>query len=423
VITPSTEAAALPAELPRRAAHRGLLPLAGRGLLLLSIPLSIVWIPVANVPGIGNVALADVVLLALWGAVACELTLRGARGVQRTPLLLVAVAASIGILAGLGAEIAGFDRTWILEALHLMKRFGFAAILPLAAALFRARGVSRATRALTLLSMGAMVLFVAVPSLQAHLPRPAAWDPTEMDDRPTGLLTNANDLAYASVGLAVLHAAFLPRGAGAAARAALAATLAGGAYCVLASGSRSGLIGSGLAVAFVVLVSGIRWRTKAALLGVSAAAIVAGLSASAIFHERMERFYRERLADENVSSRLEAQWIAVQASLARPLGVGYQNFLPATSSIRERYAFTTSDSVYTDTLLGAGFLGLAALVLVLVLSWHQASGRGDDGRRIRQAGLVAFLFFGTASVIPMSVFVAPLFFWIPAAGALAGEDR
>jgi O-antigen ligase len=103
--------------------------------------------------------------------------------------------------------------------------------------------------------------------------------------------------------------------------------------------------------------------------------------------------------------------------------VGYQNFLPATSNIRERYAFTTSDSVYTDTLLGAGFLGLGALVLVLVLAWHQASGRADEGRRIRQAGLIAFLFFGTASVIPMSVFVAPLFFWIPAAGALAGEAR
>jgi O-antigen ligase len=423
VITPSPDAVAISAPFAAPAARRGPLPLAGRGLLLLSIPLSIVWIPVANVPGLGNVALADVVLLALWGAVGCELTLRGARGVRRSPLVIVAVAAAIGLLAGLGAEIEGFDRTWILEALHLMKRFGFAAILPLAAALFRAPGVSRATRVLTLLCMGAMVLFVARPELQAHLPRPAAWDPADMDDRPTGLLTNANDLAYASVGLAVLHAAFLPRGARLAGRAALAATLAGGAYCVLSSGSRSGLIGSALAVAFVVGVSRIRRRTKVLLLGVSAAAILGGLSASAIFHERMERFYRERLADENVSSRLEAQWIAVQAALARPLGVGYQNFLPATSSIRERYAFTTSDSVYTDTLLGAGFLGLAALVGVLALAWHQASAPGDDGRRIRQAGLVAFLFFGTASVIPMSVFVAPLFFWIPAAGVLAGEER
>jgi O-antigen ligase len=423
VSTSSIETAAFPGALPRAAGRRGLLPLAGRGLLLLSIPLSVVWIPVANVPGLGNVALADVVLLALWAAVSCELLVRGARGVGRTPLLLVAAAAAVGVFAGLGAEIEGFDRTWILEALHLMKRFGFAAILPLAAATFRARGLSRGTRALTLLSMAAMVLFVAVPQLQAHLPRPAAWDPADMDDRPTGLLTNANDLAYAAVGLAVLHAASLPRRARLAARAALAATLAGGAYCVLSSGSRSGLLGSTVAVAFVVLVSRIRWRTKALLLGVSAAAIVAGLSASAIFHERMERFYRERLADENVSSRLEAQWIAVQTSVAKPLGVGYQNFLPATSNIRERYAFTTSDSVYTDTLLGAGFLGLAALLLVLGLAWHAASSRGDDGRRVRQAGLLAFLFFGTASVIPMSVFVAPLFFWIPAAGVLAGDDR
>lgn len=407
---------------PHPVARRGLLPLAGRGLLLLSIPLSVVWIPVASLPGLGNATLGDVVLLSLWGAVACELTLRGARGVPRAPLLLVAVTAAIGLFAGLGAEISGFERTWILEALQLMKRFGFAAILPLAAALFRARGLSRATRAVTLLCTGAMVLFVVRPELQAHLPRPAAWDPTAMDDRPTGLLTNANDLAYAAVGLAVLHAALLPRRPGLLARLALAATLAGGAWCVLSSGSRSGLIGSVMGLGFVILVSRIRWRAKALLVAVAVAAVLGGLSASAIFRERMERIYRERLEDENVSSRLEAQWIAIQASLARPLGVGYLNFLPATSSIRERYAFTTSDSVYTDTLLGAGFLGLGALLGVLALAWHQASARRDTGRRIRQAGLVAFLFFGTASVIPISVFVAPLFFWIPAAGLVAGDE-
>ena len=422
MISPSTDLAVPPDVAGAGLERRGLVPLGGRALLLASVPLSVVWIPVANVPGLGNVALADVGLLGLWTAVALELLIRGAGGVGRGPLLLVPAAAAIGVFAGLGTEVAGFDRTWILEALHLMKRFGFAAILPLAAALFRARGLSRTTRLLTLLCMGAMVLFVAVPSLQSHLPRPAAWDPADMDDRPTGLLTNANDLAYASVGLAVLHAAFLPRRAGMVARIALAATLAGAAYCVLSSGSRSGLIGSTLAVTFVVGVSRVRWRTKALLLGVSAATIVAGLSASAVFRERMERFYRERLEDENVSTRLEAQWVAVQASVAQPLGVGYQNFLPATSNLRERYAFTTSDSVYTDTLLGAGILGLAALAGVLGLAWHQASGRRDDGRRIRQAGLVAFLFFGTASVIPMSVFVAPLFFWIPAAGVLAGDE-
>lgn len=410
------------AAAPPGAARRGLLPLAGRGLLLLSIPLSVVWLPVASLPGLGNATLTDAVLLALWAAVALELTVRGAAGVPRTPLLLLATTASIGLLAGLGAEISGFERTWVLEALQLMKRFGFAAILPLAAALFRARGLPRAARAVTLLSTGAMVLFVARPELQAHLPRPDAWDPAAMDDRPTGLLTNANDLAYAAVGLAVLHAALLPRRAGLLARLALAATLAGAGYCVLSSGSRSGLIGSMLAVAFVILVSRIRWRAKALLVGVTVAAIAAGLSASTIFRDRMDRFYRERLEDENVSTRLEAQSIAVRTSLARPLGVGYLNFLPATANIRERYAFTTSDSVYTDTLLGAGFLGLAALAAVLGLAWHQASAGRDAGRRIRQAGLVAFLFFGTASVIPISVFVGPLFFWIPAAALVAARD-
>ena len=406
-----------------RSARRGLLPLAGRALLLASVPLSVVWIPVASVPGLGNVAASDLVLLGLWAAAALELTLRGARDVEGEPFVLLALAGALGLLAGLGAEVAGHEGTFVLETLLLMKRFGFAAILPLAAALFRSRGVARATRVLTVLCMAAMVLFTLRPELQAYLPRPSTWDPTAMDDRPTGLLTNANDLAYASVALAVLHAAFLPRGARLLERAALAGTLAGAAICVVSSGSRSGLIGSAGALAFLTLASGVRWRSKVVLLAISGVVIAVGLSSSPIFHERIERFYRQRLGDENVSSRLEAQWIAVQASVDHPLGVGYQNFLGATANLRRSYAFTTSDSVYVDTLLGAGVLGLLTLAALLAVTWGQASRRGGDGRRIRQAGLVAFLLFGTAAVVPISVFLAPLFFWIPAAGALAREER
>ena len=403
----------------RAPARRGLVPAAGRALLLASVPLAVVWIPVASLPGLGNVAAADVVLLGLWAATALELALRGAREVEAEPFVVLACASAVGLLAGLGAEIAGHEGTFVLEALLLMKRFGFAAILPLAAALFRSRGVARATRVVTVLCMAAMVLFTLRPELQAHLPRPTTFDPTAMDDRPTGLLTNPNDLAYASVALAVLHAAFLPRRAPLLERAVLAATLAGAAICVVSSGSRSGLIGSAGALAFLTLASGFRRRSKVILLAVSGVVIAAGLSSSPLFHERIERFYRQRLGDENVSSRLEAQWIAVQASAGHPLGVGYQNFLSATSNLRKSYAFTTSDSVYVDTLLGAGIPGLLALLALLAATWRHASRRHDEARRIRQAGLVAFLLFGTAAVVPISVFLAPLFFWIPAAAALA----
>ena len=403
----------------RALARQGLVPAVGRALLLASVPLAVVWIPVASLPGLGNVAAADVVLLGLWAAALLELALRGAREVEPEPFVVLACASAVGLLAGLGAEIAGHEGTFVLEALLLMKRFGFAAILPLAAALFRSRGVARATRVLTVLCMAAMVLFTLRPELQAHLPRPTTFDPTAMDDRPTGLLTNPNDLAYASVALAVLHAAFLPRRAPLLERAVLAATLAGAAICVVSSGSRSGLIGSAGALAFLTLASGFRRRSKVILLAVSGVVIAAGLSSSPLFHERIERFYRQRLGDENVSSRLEAQWIAVQASAGHPLGVGYQNFLSATSNLRKSYAFTTSDSVYVDTLLGAGIPGLLALLALLAATWRHASRRHDEARRIRQAGLVAFLLFGTAAVVPISVFLAPLFFWIPAAAALA----
>jgi len=403
----------------RALARQGLVPAVGRALLLASVPLAVVWVPVASLPGLGNVAAADVVLLGLWAAAALELALRGVREVEPEPFVVLACAGAVGLLAGLGAEIAGHEGTFVLEALLLMKRFGFAAILPLAAALFRSRGVARATRVVTVLCMAAMVLFTLRPELQAHLPRPTTFDPTAMDDRPTGLLTNPNDLAYASVALAVLHAAFLPRRAPLLERAVLAATLADAAICVVSSGSRSGLIGSAGALAFLTLASGFRRRSKVVLLAVSGVVIAAGLSSSPLFHERIERFYRQRLGDENVSSRLEAQWIAVQASAGHPLGVGYQNFLSATANLRKSYAFTTSDSVYVDTLLGAGIPGLVARLALLAATWRHASRRPDDARRIRQAGLVAFLLFGTAAVVPISVFLAPLFFWIPAAAALA----
>jgi hypothetical protein len=42
---------------------------------------------------------------------------------------------------------------------------------------------------------------------------------------------------------------------------------------------------------------------------------------------------------------------------------------------------------------------------------------------VLKGGLVAFLFFGTATVVPISVFLSPLFFSIVSAAAYADGDE
>ena len=66
-------------------------------------------------------------------------------------------------------------------------------------------------------------------------------------------------------------------------------------------------------------------------------------------------------------------------------------------------------------VIGAGFAGLLCLLALLWTAWRHV-GRSlspdDPGTHVRRAGLVAFLAFGMATVVPVSVFLAPLFFSI-----------
>ena len=96
----------------------------------------------------------------------------------------------------------------------------------------------------------------------------------------------------------------------------------------------------------------------------------------------------------------------------------------ATARTGDR-SFTTSDSVYLDTLLGAGFLGLACLLGLLHLAWrHVGRAAGPASRRgaVLKGGLLAFLCFGTATVVPISVFLSPLFFSIVGAATYVDAD-
>jgi O-antigen ligase len=409
-------------------ARRGLLAFVGRVFLLATIPFSLIWVPVARIPGAGNVVVGDVAQIGLWALTLMALVVRGRSDLDlglRTPLIAI-LALVVAVLAGIGADL-GRSGPPVLEGMMFMKRFGLSAVVPVAAVLFGSRGMGRWTRALTAVMIAVLVAFTFDPTLQDWLPRPEDWDADifASEQRATGSVTNPNDLAYASVALFILHGAFFPRRPGFLDRLVLVAALAGSATCLISSGSRSGVMGAAGALLFLVLTSNLRIRTKAGLVMAGWLAFVAGLSYSTVFDRRLMGAYREGLSEDNISSRLDGQWLALRTTFDHPFGVGYGGLaraVPRESSILQ---YGTSDSVYFDTLLGAGFLGLACLLALFWMGWRQvavARPRDDPRAHVLKAGIVAFLLFGTATVVPISIFLSPLFFQMIGAAAYPDEQ-
>jgi O-antigen ligase len=395
-------------------------------LLVAAVPLSLVWIPLGNVPGAGNVTASDVGLIALWALTAWALMVHGFVGVDVRAFGLALLAVLVGVLAALGSELSTLRGRGLLEFFHFMKRFGLASILPLAAVLFGARAMVGWTRAVTLVALVALAVVTVFPELQAYLPRPDGWNLDELDDRATGLVTNPNDLAYAAVGLVILHGAFVPSRASAVDWALLGAALVAFATSVIAAASRSGLLGAAGALSFILLSPRIRAPARAALAAFALVVVVAGLLWSSRFVERVTQAYKQGLSEGNVSSRLDAQWVAMKASLDYPLGVGFTGFAETSTSMGSTLARQSTDSVYCETLLGAGFLGLVALLGLFGVVWKHVARHaapGDPRAITLKSGLFAFLLFGTASVIPISVFLSPLFFSFAAAAAYPGPDE
>jgi hypothetical protein len=383
------------------------------------VPLCLVWLPLGSVPA-GNVTVSDAVLAGLWILTIWDLVTRGLSDVDpRTPAMLL-LALGIGLLAAIGSELNTRGGKGAFEFFLLLKRFGLAAVLPLAAVRFRSRAMGGWMRGLTLVAIAGLVIFALVPELQAELPRPPEWDANGVGERATALLTNPNDLAYSVVALAILNAAFLPGRPQVMDRFLLAAALGGSGICLVLAASRSGLLGAAAALTIVLTSRRIRARTKAALAACSAIVVVVGLSTSDAFEQRVTRAYRQGSEEENVSSRLDAQRLALRASIRYPLGVGFTGYAEATRGITRNWTPPGADSVYVETLLGAGVLGLAALLTLFATAWrHVVRSAPPTGLRVRilQAGMVAFIVFGTASVIPIAVSVSPLFFSMVAAAS------
>jgi O-antigen ligase len=411
----------------RIAAHApprdGALARAGRALLLVAIAGSLVWFPIART-GAGTIAGSDAALISLWALTILDLLLRGTSDVDVDSASIAVLAIFIALLAAFGSALTRSSATGPFEFMLFMKRFGLAAIIPLAAARFGSPSLGRSLRVLTALGMATFVVFALRPELHDLLPKPDDFQ-EGIRERAMGTGMNPNNLAYAAIALAILHAALLPRRAGRGGKLALGAVLAGAGFCVVVSGSRSGLLGGVAALGYLIARSPMGAKAKLAVSTGAAAVLVIGLSVSPVFQERLGRLYREGAGEANVQGRMHAQWLAVQTSIEHPLGVGYRNIQWASRSSDTYYAFATTDSVYLDTLLGAGIAGLLALVLLFRACWRRIS-RAREHPRVEmtlRAGLVAFLTFGAATVVPMSIFLAPLFYAVVSGGSCVGDAR
>jgi O-antigen ligase len=391
----------------------GVLAVSGGMLLIASVAFSLVWFPVART-GVGTIAGSDAALIALWAVTALDLLVRGAWELDVETPAMVVMAIVIALLAAAASEVSRAQSDGLLEFMSFMKRFGLAAVIPLAAVRFGSRSTATGLRVLTVAAIAALVVFALRPELHDLLPKPDDWEEGREMVRAAGLGMNPNNLAYGAVALAILHGALMPRRSGTSARLLLLLVLAGTAVCVVLSGSRSGLVGAVGALAFLLLRTRMSARAKLGLCVGAAAALVVGLQVNPTFQERLGRLYQLGANEANVAGRMHAQGLAVRAAGEHPFGVGFRNIGWAARSNQTYYAFATSDSAYVDTLLGAGVPGLLAFLLLLRLGWRHVArtGRRDRAESVLQAGLVAFFVFSMATVVPLSVFLAPLFFTI-----------
>ncbi|BDG02304.1 O-antigen ligase family protein [Anaeromyxobacter oryzae] len=399
---------------------------AAHALVLVLVPASLIWWPIGVIPGLGTITISDAILITLWALTALGVGAARHLGWRaRTAIGIALLPLAVGGLGALAAWLSsGSPGDAALElSLHL-KKYGLAAVLPLALVVFPVRRLAAAVRVVIVCTLLASSLAVIFPELADRLPLAARIqedDPEFEEGRSVGLGSNPNDFAYTSMGLAVLDLALARRRRGALAWAGDAIVLASAGFNVVASASRSGMLAAAAATAYLL----VRWRgapvARIAIAGMLAVAVVLGLRYDDAFAERTVRFFRQGAGEANLAGRLAAQRSALATAVEHPLGVGSRHTIPAMTPHLAGYGnyLGTTDSLYMDTLLASGFLGLVALLLLLRRGWLLIS-RCDDGRRrvLLQAGFIAFLTAGLASVSPASFFVAPTFFLLVAVSTL-----
>jgi hypothetical protein len=404
------------APIQTRSSHprASLLRFIGQVLLATLVPVVLLWYPITKIPGVGTLTLQDVLLMVLWLIVAVEVSFfRAWRGRYR-PLTVAGLGLALALLTALGSVVSVDGADGPLEFSLMMKRFGLAAIIPAAAALYMSPLVERLIYWTSGFSVLALLLASLFPVLRDAVPASALIDLESTGQRATGIITNPNDLAYTAMILGAVFVSLGYRKARSAWSASVFVMLAAG-WCIVLSGSRSGLVAASGAVSYMLLRSSMRPSRKLAFLAVTVGIAVAGVSYSDVFSERLQTVVEQRVGEDSVASRLDAQEVAFRTSLSFPLGVGYLAFPQVTASFSSSRYFSsvsTSDSVYFDTLLASGFLGLLAFLKLSQQLWRliQSSERPRVVVSTIGAAVIGTLIAGFATMTPVSYFIAPLFF-------------
>ncbi|HET9014445.1 MAG TPA: O-antigen ligase family protein [Thermomicrobiaceae bacterium] len=429
--------------LPRDAVPTGAvgfarLRAAAARVLIAVVPVAtVVWVPVATIPGLGHLTLLDVVLLALWPLALLGLRERRASSRAAGRALRIALLALLpGLFAGLGLLVfAGAGSAAVPDAssgaagevLLQVKRFGAAAILPLALLVDDSPRLRRACAASLLLVSLAMTAFALHPAFRAALPVQSAVSASfGAGDRQSGLVANPNDYAYLAIlTLAMLAALSAGRDVRRSARALMLLAGAVGAYgALMLSGSRSGLVGLLAGVLYLLARGRLAHRHQALVALAVVALLVVGLAGSAVFRDRLARTVTQGTAEPSLAGRLDAQRVLLAVWAANPLGVGYQNFVPVSRHYSTAQPFVDvegSDSIYVDTLAASGPLGLLALLALLASAWRHLGGLPPEQpvqTDLLRAGWLAMVVIGLSTIAPLSVFVAPYFFLLVGCAAL-----
>ena len=408
----------------------GILKAVVRFLILAVVPASLFWFPITELPNIGRVTASDGILVVLWlASLIYYATRRSRTAAMDRAFLILLVALLPGVLAALGVFAFGGAVGPLTEFGIHMKRFGLAAALPLAMNVFASTRLSRWSPIVLVLCILAMVLFSLFQGLRDLLAIAALdIDMKTLGERATGLVSNPNDSAFIVIcALAATGALVVSGGRSRYVGAVLTGTAAAGALVVIIlSGSRSGVIALLAGVTYFVLYSKWSGTKKGIILSILVLAGTTGLFLGEEFQQRMGSAVTQRLGEESVSSRLQAQYVVLMAAVENPFGAGFSNFPQATAHLSSGMVFSAvegSDSVYFDTLLGSGFLGLASLLILYRMWWKyvRMSLRSfPEAALMARGGCLAVFVFGMATVSPASVFVSPVAFFMVGSCALNG---
>lgn len=408
---------------------KGLLPSIARILLVLSIPLSIIWLPFINLTGLGNMSANDSILILLWPLTFFYyLTCKKNMFIDYYLVRIISLVLLLACLSAFGSFYFIGESGPGAEFSIFMKRFGTSSIIPLAMYTFCSRSLIRWSKYILLLSMVALCCFTLFPELQLYLPISSLnpeIDPISFSDRATGLISNPNDLAYFTT-LALAGIICLAR-IDNVDRIKNSITIIFSALIsfpsIIYSGSRSGMLGLLAGCMFYIFKSHAALKIKIAFIVLMGMSGWYGWQISPVFSSRFESIYIYKLGEDNVLSRVQAQYVAVLSAVENPLGVGYGNFRDATEEISQGMMFPYvegSDSAYFDTLLGTGFIGLVVLIVLFRKCWKyiKSSENADyHSSIVLQSAFLSVLFFATSSITPISVFLSPVFFFIVGSSA------